>query len=378
MADVLAYFQVDSDRIIVALVGSFVAASCALVGTFLVLRRMAMLGDAISHAVLPGIAIAFLLTGDRSPLPMILGAGVLGVLTVFLVGLLDRTRCLREDASIGVTFPALFSIGVILMSRYLDQVHLDIDCVLAGEIGLAPLDRLIVADRDWGPKSLWVTGVVLLVNLTLVLLLYKELKLASFDPSLAAALGISPVVVHYVLMSAVSVTVVSSFESVGAILVVAMLVVPPATAYLITDRLLHMLILAVLLGIASAIGGYALAVWTDASIAGAMAATAGALFVVALVLSPRYGLLARLLSRRHLAARFREHLVLLHLRGGGAALDTAHLARRFNWRRERLEKVIAALRRAGLVARAGDSVSLTDAGIKAIQSAGTGPLRHRV
>ncbi len=377
MLDSIAFLQIDSDRVVVALVGSFVATSCALVGSFLVLRKMAMLGDAISHAVLPGIAIAFLMTGDRSPLPMILGAGSLGVVTVFLVGLLNRTRCLREDASIGVTFPALFAVGVILMSRYLDQVHLDVDCVLSGEIGLAPIDPLLIGGRDYGPKALWVTGTVCLLNAALILLCYKELKIASFDPSLAAALGISPVVVHYVLMSAVSVTVVSSFEAVGAILVVAMLVVPPATAYLLTDRLARMLILAVGLGVTSAIGGYAFAAWTDSSIAGAMAATAGALFVIALIFSPKYGVVARLLFRRYLSERFREQLVLLHLHGGSAAMRMADLAGRFNWSRKRLEDVVASLMSAGWVIRTGEDVGLTDAGMQAIETAGTGPLAHR-
>ncbi len=376
MPATIAFLEIDSDRIIIGLVASFVAASCALVGSFLVLRKMAMLGDAISHSVLPGIAIAFLMTGDRSPLPMILGAGVLGVVTVFLVGLLNRTRCLREDASIGVTFPALFSIGVILMSRYLDQVHLDVDCVLAGEIGLAPIDPLILGGRDYGPKALWVTGTVLLLNLTVVLLFYKELKVTSFDPGLAAALGISPVLVHYVLMSAVSVTVVSSFESVGAILVVAMLVVPPATAYLLTDRLAHMLLLAVVLGVTTAIGGYAFAASTDSSIAGAMATAAGALFVAALVGAPKYGLVARFLFRRYRSERFQEQLVLLHLKGGGAEVDIGRLAVRFNWKPERLEDVVTSLEDAGLVLRTGDAIRMTDAGRTAIERAGTGPLAH--
>ena len=285
-----------SPAVVIMLVASLVAASCALVGSFLVLRKMALLGDAISHAVLPGIAIAFLWTGNRAALPMVLGAGALGVLTVFLVEMFHKSGRLKEDASIGVVFPALFSIGVIMISRYASQVDLDLDCVLYGEIAYAPWDLLTIGGRDAGPKALWVTGSVLLLNTALVLTLWKELKLSTFDSGLAVTLGFSPVVLHYLLMSAVSVTVVGSFESVGAILVVAMLVVPPATAYLLTERLERMLVVAVLLGITSAVGGYALARWLDASIAGAMATVAGLQFLAALLLSPGHGLLARVLS----------------------------------------------------------------------------------
>lgn len=287
----------------ILLVGSTVAASCAVLGCFLVLRKMALLGDAISHAVLPGIVIAFLATGSRSPLPMLLGAGALGLFTVFAVEAFTRTRRLAEDASIGVVFPALFSLGVILISRYAGQVDLDLDCVLYGEIAYAPWDVWTLGGRSLGPRALWINGGLLLADLAFVALFWKELKLSTFDSGLAAALGFSPVLLHYLLMGAVSVTVVGAFESVGAILVVALLVVPPATAYLITDRLAAMLAWAAGAGVASAIGGYALARLLDASIAGSMATVAGALFLLAFLLAPAHGLLPRVLRRRRLAGR---------------------------------------------------------------------------
>jgi manganese/zinc/iron transport system permease protein len=365
-----------SPTLVILLVGSMVAASCALVGTFLVLRKMALMGDAISHAVLPGIVIAFLLSGSRSPLPMVLGAGALGVLTVLLVELFNRSGRLREDASIGVVFPALFSIGVILVSRYTAQVDLDLDCVLYGEIAYAPWDLLLAGERSLGPKALWVTGGALGLDLLLVALLYKELKVTTFDPALAAALGFSPLVLHYLLMSAVSVTVVSSFESVGAILVVAMLVVPPATAYLLTDRLSRMLLLAVGLGIASAVGGYWLARWWDASIAGAMATVAGGFFVLALLLSPSHGLLARALTQRRLGGRLADQLVLLHLGAAGHAQAPAGLRRRFGWSEPRLARVLRRLEQAGWIERTGGGLALTAQGVGALDQAGSRPLAH--
>lgn len=366
-----------SPAVAILLVGGAVAASCALLGTFLVLRRLALLGDAISHSVLPGIAIAFLLTGTRNTLPMLAGAGALGVLTVFLVEALGRSRRVREDASIGLVFPALFSIGVILVSRFAYHVDLDLDCVLYGEIAYAPWDLLTLGGRELGPRALWVSGGILLANLVLVIALYKELKLGTFDPGLAAALGFSPVLVHYVLMSAVSVTVVGSFESVGAILVVAMLVVPPAAASLLTERLSRMLVLAVLLGLASTAGGYGVARLLDCSIAGAMAAVAGLLFLIAFLFSPSQGLVARLLRRRRLRARLAGQLLMLHLRESGAPRPRADLERRFGWDPATLDRVLRRLRAEGLVAAENGGLRLTAGGGLALREAGLDQVAHR-
>jgi manganese/zinc/iron transport system permease protein len=365
-----------SATLVILLVGSFVAVSCALVGAFLVLRQMALMGDAISHAVLPGIVIAFLLTGDRAPLPMVLGAGALGVVTVVLVELFHRSGRLKEDASIGVVFPALFSIGVILIARYAYQVDLDLDCVLYGEIAYAPLDILFVGDTPLGPKGLWVNGGILLANLAFVLLFYKELKVSTFDPALAATLGFSPILVHYLLMSAVSVTVVGAFESVGVILVVAMLVVPPAAAYLLTDRLSVMLALSAAFGVVAAVLGYALAVYWDASIAGAMATVTGALFALAFLGSPRYGMLGRMRRHRRMGRAMSEQLVLLHLSHGAGVVPFSELARRFNWPHSRLEAVAARLARRRWVDRSQSGLRLTPAGLTAIRDSGQQALRH--
>ena len=338
---------------------------------------MALLGDAISHAVLPGIAIAFLLTGRRAPLPMVIGAGLLGVVTVLLVELFNRSRRLKEDASIGVVFPGLFAIGVILISRYAAQVDLDLDCVLYGEIAYAPWDLIFVGDTSLGAKALWVNGGVLLFNLLFVGLFYKELKISTFDADLALTLGFAPTLLHYALMSAVSVTVVGAFESVGAILVVAMLVVPPATAYLLTDRLSRMLALAVGIGVASAICGYWLARSLDCSIAGAMAAVAGLFFLLALLFSPSHGVLARIHRHRRLGERLAQQLLLLHLKDS-RAVPLAMLERRFGWRRLRLHRVVDTVLAEGLAQRTEDGVQLTPAGAEWIERTGQAPLAHRL
>jgi manganese/zinc/iron transport system permease protein len=282
-------------------IGALVAGSAGMVGSFLILRRMAMLGDAISHAVLPGIAVAYLLTHSRSPLVMVVGAAIFGLLAAYVVQALQRAG-VQEDAGIGVTFTALFAVGVVLIALYAGMVHLDLDHVLYGEIAYAPWDQWMVGDLSLGPRALWTMGAIFLVDLGAIALFFKELKVCAFDPSTAAALGINVTFFHYLLMSLVSITTVGAFDSVGAILVVAMLVVPGATAYLLTERLSVMLALAVLQGALSSLLGYFLARWTDSSIAAAMSTVSGFLFLLAFLFAPQTGLVARAIQRRRMAA----------------------------------------------------------------------------
>lgn len=287
-----------NQHLAVMIAGYLAAGACSLLGCYLVLRKMSMVGDAISHAVLPGIVIAFLVSGSRASLPMMIGAGAVGLGATFLIESLNRYGRLQHDAAIGVVFTALFSLGVLLVSQYAGQVDLDLDCVLYGDILYTPLNTWMIGERDLGPRAIWILGGVFVVNLAFVALFWKELKITSFDPSLATTLGIGAAVLHYSLMSLVSLTTVAAFESVGAILVVAMLIVPAATAYLLTDRLGWMHAWAQLVALASATGGYAIGLWLDCSIAGAMTVVSGACFAAAFVLSPSHGLLGRFLAAR--------------------------------------------------------------------------------
>jgi manganese/zinc/iron transport system permease protein len=275
----------------IILTGSLVATCCSLLGCYLILRKMAMVGDAISHAVLPGIVIAFLITGSRDSVPMLIGAGLLGVLTTFLIEFFHRYARVQADASIGVTFTWLFAIGIILISVFAGQVDLDQDCVLYGEIAYVPIDLWVTeGGLSMGPRTVWTLGFVTLLIIAFVIVGYKELFLTAFDPAFAAAIGISTTLWYYLLMTAVSLTTVASFESVGAILVVALIVAPPATAYLLTDHFKTMLILSVLLGILASIAGYYIAVWMDGSIAGAIATFTGIEFALAFLFSPVHGI----------------------------------------------------------------------------------------
>ncbi len=301
------------EQIEIIILACMVAVACALPGVFLVLRRMSLMSDAISHAILFGIVLAFFYVKDLHSPWLLVGAALTGVLTVTLTQLVIRTRKLKEDAAIGLVFPVLFSIGVILISRYAKNVHLDADCVLFGEIAFTPFERMVIAGADLGPQAFWVIGFVLLLNVIFITVFYKELKLSTFDPALAAALGFAPAVLHYALMTLVSITCVGAFESVGSILVVALMITPPAAAYLLTDRLSHMLLISALIGIVSAVGGYGMAYVLDTNIAGSMATMSGIIFLIILVVAPQRGLLAKYFWRRFKKWDFAAHTLAVHL-----------------------------------------------------------------
>ena len=252
----------------IQLIAAVTAAACGLVGAFLVLRRTSLLSDAISHAILPGIVVAFFLTESLTSPWLLLGAAVTGVLTVALIEAIGSSRLVKQDAAIGLVFPALFSVGVILISRFASDVHLDADAVLLGDPTFSWIERFTVGGQDWGPASLWTMGVVLVLVVAFVTVCYKELKLSTFDPALAAALGFAPAALNYAYVSLVSVVAVGAFDVVGSILVVALMIAPPAAAWLLTDRLPTLLVLSALIGVASAVAGYWLARGLDVSIAG--------------------------------------------------------------------------------------------------------------
>ncbi len=355
-------------QIEIQLIAAVVAAACALPGVFLILRRMAMMSDAISHAILLGIVLAFFVTHDLgSPLLIAAAAGT-GVLTVALVEILNRTKLVKEDAAIGLVFPALFSIGVILIARYAGSVHLDTDAVLLGELAFAPFDRFVVFGNDIGPKSLYLMGGILILSLMFILFFYKELKLTTFDAGLAASLGFAPWILHYGLMSLVSITAVGAFDAVGSILVVALMIGPPATAFLLTERLSPMLALSVAIGVISAISGYWVAHAADVSIAGSMASMTGVLFMLAYIFSPQRGLVV--IYRRRLRQKWEFALAMLvihlvHHEGSPEASEECradHLTDHIRWQSEFAERVVSLARQRDLVLNDGGLLRLTPEG----------------
>ena len=462
------------------LVGSLIAVSGALLGTFLLLRGMSLTSDAISHTVLLGIVVAFMLmssvlgqTPDLSSAWLIIGAAAAGVATVVLTELIYRSGLVRQDAALGLAFPLLFALAVIMVSRFVDDVHLDEDAVLVGEIGvawantnshclsecetvtIAPDDpraeltrqctncrKLGISPRDKGaefteictncgeyspaqawqagfthkepvlvfwPKSITVMAVMTLLTVIVVVLLYKELKLSTFDPTLAAALGFHPTLLHYGLMVMVSLVAVGAFDAVGSILVVAFFIIPPAAAYLLTDRLPRMLAYSSLIGAAGAYTGYDLArgnllgvaqmsdiltglnslfglglieQW-DSSISASMVLMIFLFFLAAWIFSPKYGLVSTMVRRRNQRRSFDHQVVLGHIHhhqvrlsdipnyamdvnrkraAESEELTVSTLHRHFRWSPSKMQRVLRQLRALNLVQIEADLVSLTARG----------------
>ncbi|MEX0701873.1 MAG: metal ABC transporter permease [Planctomycetales bacterium] len=308
-----------SDAWIVA-TAALAAMACALPGNYLVLRRQSLMGDALSHSALLGIVLAVLAAnwiktllglGDASYVALVAGAAfagavLVGVLTAVLTEWVRNLGRVEASAALGVVFTTLFALGIVLIRAAAEGVHIDLQCVLLGEIVSVTLDTW--SWNGWAiPRAALANGGMLLANSVLVLLFYKELRLSAFDPGLATTLGINARAMNYALMAVTAVTIVAAFRSVGSILVIAMLIVPPATAYLLTNRLGWMIGLSLAIAAATAVLGHVAAIVLpgillprlglpavgSASTAGMMAAAGGGLFLLALLLGPRQGLLNR-------------------------------------------------------------------------------------
>ncbi len=290
-------------------IGALCAVACALPGCFLVLRKMSMMGDAISHAVLPGLAIAFLVTGSRASFGMFVGAAVVGVLTAVFTQWISQWGNVDRGASMGIVFTTLFALGLLLIVQAADHVDLDPSCVLYGAIELTPLDTVgsftVGSTLIEVPRAFVVLAIVALVNFLLIILFFKEFRLSAFDPELGSSQGIPAGLMHYLLMTMVAVTTVASFEAVGSIIVIAMLIVPAAIAHLLTDRLGWMVAISCVVGVLAAGLGHLMALtvpgwfgFVDTNTSGMMAVALGLFFLAAMVLAPRYGLLGKALSRQ--------------------------------------------------------------------------------
>lgn len=292
------------------------SALCGLLGVYLVLRRLSMLGDAISHAVLPGLAGAFLLSGTRDLGPMLVGAATVGLLTAAASAALARSGRVREDAAMGIVFTTLFALGVVIIAVLPSRLHLDADHVLYGN--LEQVFLAVPVGLPWSiagvplqaPRPFATVAATLLICAVLAVLFFKELKLVAFDPALATAMGFSAAVVHYAVITAVAGASVVCFEAVGSVLVVAMLVAPAATAHLLTDRLGRMTVLSVILGISAGLLGSLAAIATDVKVAGMIAVVGGGQFALAALFAPQHGAVPKLSRRLSLRLRVvREDLL---------------------------------------------------------------------
>ncbi len=378
----------------IVVTAALAAMACALPGTFLLLRRESLMGDALSHATLPGMVLAYLalnavtqagwltpagMTAWRHP-ALFLGAAISGVLCGVLAELLQRWGRMEPSAALGVVFTSLFALGLLLIRTWADQAHIDPGCVLYGNL------EMVIADpigKSGIPRAVVINGAMLAVNATLLLLFYKEIKLCTFDRDLARSLGIPADRVHLMLLAMTGATVVAAFESVGSILVIAMLVAPPATALLLSDRLGGVLIGALIVAAVTAFGGHlaALAIpvilhrWAGAaeassvSTAGMMAVVAGGLFLTTWFLSPRYGLLRQGLDQARLRQRILSEDILgvlyrlEELRPAAIpGADNASLAATLSVTPWRLWRALSRLTQRGWIAMGGQGVVLTSEG----------------
>ena len=351
-------------QIEIQLIASLVAIACAIPGTFLVLRKMAMISDAISHSILPGIVVGFFITQDLNSPLLILLAALTGVITVVLVERIQKTGLVKEDTAIGLVFPALFSIGVIMIAKNANDVHLDVDAVLLGELAFAPFDRLFISGTDVGPKSLWIIGSILIITVGLLIAFFKELKVSTFDAGLAASLGFSPALIHYGLMTVSSVTTVGAFDAVGAILVVALMIAPAASAYLLTTDLKKMLGLAIVFGVLSAVSGYWFAHWLDASITGSITTMLGLLFLLVYLFAPSKGLIAVMYREKQRRIEVSLLTFLLHLKNHTEETErhVNHLNEHINWQKVRSKTVLDLALKNNMIVIDNKIVSLTEKG----------------
>lgn len=241
------------------------------------------MSDAIGHAILLGIVLAFLITKDLHSPFIFFGATLIGIITVAGTELLISTKRLMHDAAVGLIFPLLFSIAIILINLYASSIHIDTDAALLGELAFTPFNTLELYGIDCGPLAIWVMSAILLINILCTIIWYPSIKIATFNPDYAHSLGYRPSWIHYGLMTLTSITIVGAFDTAGAILVVAFMIIPPSIAYLLTKRLSHMLIISCLISLVTTLSGCLFAHMLNVSIAGSIATINGLIFCLVLL-----------------------------------------------------------------------------------------------
>ncbi|MGD9789103.1 MAG: metal ABC transporter permease [Phycisphaerales bacterium] len=374
---IFQFITLDLFPLLAATLASLV---CALLGNYLVLRRQSMMGDAISHAVLPGLVVAFLITQQRLPIPMFLGAAVAGLITVILIELVRKLGRVEPGAAMGVVFSVLFAFGVLLLSSdRMRSVDLDADCVLHGVLEGLTLNLPHDTPHTWGgifslsnlahiPRPVATLLVVLLISSTCVALLFKEFRFAAFDPALATAQGFRAGALHMLLMALVAAATVASFEAVGSILVIAMLICPPAAARLLTDRLNTQIWISLLLALATAVLGYSSAIFIPSaigrdsvSVAGSIAVASGLILALAALFAPTHGVLARTLRQKRLTREIAlDDLLAMLYRAKEIEAEPLSVAS-LGFAAE--PRTLAIARQADLIALANDRVTLTPSGL---------------
>lgn len=380
-ANLYSFISIDLAALLTV---TFAALSCSLVGNFLLLRRLSLMGDAISHSVLPGIVVAFLLFQSRSSLFMFIGAAVAGILCTFLIEFIRKLGNLETGAAMGVVFSIFFALGVVLIEQAAARsIDLDPDCVLHGQLERifwfppTTIKEFFTAKTLFLlPRELITSATIFLLTLTFITLFFKELTLSAFDPALGKALGFNPTLTHFILMTLVAASVVASFEAVGSILVISMIICPPATARLLTDRLKTQLFLSSIFALISGIAGYLLGAFGpmllnfehSVSAAGVITLVSGGLLACAVLLSPRYGVIGRAISRFRLSVQIlsEDILGLLYRIEEENSINTPPIAAstigRLEHRKIKVWGALSRLSKLSYIERLGDTIKLTETG----------------
>ena len=341
------------------------AIATSVLGVFLVLRKMSMIVDSISHTVLLGIVIAFLFIQDLASPLLIIGAALMGIITVFLTELLVKSKKASEESATGLVFPLLFSIAIILISSKFKNVHLDLDVVLLGKIELAPFDKIFIGGISIGPKLFYIMLVVMIINLLFTKLFFKELKIISFDVALAATLGFIPFIIHYLLMTLVSLTAVSAFSAVGSILVIALMIGPPATALLFSKDLKKMLLFSIIIGVINSILGYILAIFIDVNISGMIATVTLLMFLIVLAFEPKKGIISTIIKRYKLKDEFTFLILVFHVHnhaGIESEIKCENIQKELKWSKNICKKQIDRGLKSGIFIIENNLVHLTSIG----------------
>ena len=341
------------------------SSACSIIGPYLILRKMSMITDAISHTILLGIVLAFFLVKDLSSPFLILGATLMGVITVYLSEKLAKTKLLKEDGAIGIIFPLLFSIAIILVSKFASNVHLDIDSVLLGELAFTPFDRLYINNFDLGPKAIYISSSLLIINILFIHVFYKELLLMSFDETLMKIIGFSNTLLHYLFVFIVSLTAVGSFQIAGSILIITFMIGPGASAYIISNNLKKMISLSVVIGIFNGILGYFIATILDVSISGSIAVITGINFILILLFAKENGLIIKYIQRRKQKINFQKSVLLFHiLNQKGTAVEKEEsridtISIHLKWPNIKTNKIVRELLNDGLILNKNNYIEIT-------------------
>ena len=346
----MSYFAISYESLFVLVA---TAMACAILSPFLVLRKLSMVSDAISHSVLLGIVIAFFIVKDVGSPFLIAGAALFGVITVFVVEFLSGTGRVKNDDAVGIVFPMFFALAVVLITKFARNVHLDTDVVLMGEVIIAPLNRVEFIGMSL-PKALVQMGILLLINLLFVIIFFKELKITTFDRGFAKLAGFSSVALFYVLMTLSSFTAVTAFDAVGAILVVSFLITPGAAAYLISKDLKVMIAISVGYAVINSIIGYVFSLLMNVSMSGMTAAAAGVTFLLTFLFN-REGLITAIFIRLQRKSELKLGLFLNHIgnhsgkKEESEELGLGSIKNHLKWKQAEVDKIAGRLIKKGFI-----------------------------